>query len=134
MSRVSVLFSLFLILSYTATATADWIEISRHASNVYIAYMDPATKQATEHGYAVWKMREYVNPQQDEGTEHTYLSDKAFTEYDCSGHRMRELMLHDYSGHHATGTLLHSTESPLRWEKIQPGSVGEASYNFVCAG
>ena len=125
----------FMFLStFLGTATAEWIEIGRHADHSYIAYLDPTSKKATSHGYQIWKMRDYAAPQKDDGTEYQYVSDKTPSEYDCENHRGREISLEDYQGHKGSGSLLNSAKGQDRWQQVTSGSVGEASFNFVCKG
>jgi hypothetical protein len=133
MKKKSTFFALFLGLMSTSIH-ADWIEVARHADQSYVAYLDPASKKATPNGYTVWKMRDYLAPQRDEGIPYQYLSDKALSEYDCAHHKVRELTLQDYAGHRAAGSPLNASQSEGSWQRIIPGSIGEATFLFVCQG
>jgi hypothetical protein len=126
---------LFLVATiFSGIANADWIEIGRHADHSYIAYLDPTSKKATPHGFQVWKMRDYAIPQKEEGVTYQYVSDKTLSEYDCEHRRVRELSLEDYEGHKGSGSLLNRAVGQESWQHVTPGSIGEASYDFVCKG
>jgi hypothetical protein len=116
------------------TATSDWIEVARHADQSYVSYLDPASKTATADGYRIWKMRDYLEPQKESEVPYQYLSDKTLSEYDCTRHRVRELSLEDFADHRATGSRLNAMAIERPWQTIAPGSIGEASYEYVCNG
>ena len=122
------LLGLFLVVIVTA-ASAQWVFVGENTSRDK-SYVDPATKRRTGNFVRIWVLTDYAQPGVINGK--VSLSDRVFTQYDCSERTSQILQLAFFSGKMLTGELLGSDTKLRSKDFIPPGTLAEAQFNFAC--
>jgi hypothetical protein len=121
-----------LLLLPALSAQAEFTKY--HEDAEVVSYLD--TESITRAGREVRMLiiDDYRKPQTDiEGK--TYLSMKSQWTYDCAKRLSDVMMAFYYAEAMARGAEVHSgAVSERQWDKIIPGSVGEAAFKVACRG
>jgi hypothetical protein len=105
-----------------------------HEDDEVVSYLDAASVTRVGREVRMWIIDDYRKPQTDiEGK--TYLSMKSQWTYDCAK-RLSDVMMAFYHAEAmAQGAEVHSgAVNERQWDKIIPGSVGEAAFKVACRG
>ena len=127
------LFSLLLLLSVSATASADWVKINGTADTSSEKFMD--TKAIRQTGPMNTMRRVWEISNLAKGASNKVLSIKNYMEYDCKDRRIRVLEESNFSEYWAQGENLAVMGHDLKsgnWSAIGKGSVSETIFNRVC--
>ncbi len=130
MKRLLVVFAL--LLTFSSSAWAEWVNIGSGADGSFIIYADPNTIRKNGSMVKMWELVDYVNAQVHKSSGRTYFSVKHQAEYDCQGERFRSLAYLSYSGKMGGGEPIYNDYDPGQWKPVAPGSVGEGLWELVC--
>lgn len=125
--RKSILIMLLAVVS--SSAWAEWVEVSRNDTSTI--YANPATIRKAGDIVKMWYLIDY-RIIQGANVGSPFLSSKDQSEYDCKEERTRTLYFTNHSGNMGGGDNNYSSETPLNWRPISPGSVGESLWQFAC--
>ena len=118
------------MLLVTATAaSAEWTVVAG-GNNEFTLYLDMATIRRNGNLVKLWDLMDYKTTQ--EFSNHSFLSTKQQTEYDCKEERGRQLAYSFFSGQMGSGKNVNTNNDTGKWAPIQPGSVGEAKWKIAC--
>jgi hypothetical protein len=129
MKRLLVVFAL--LLTFSSSAWAEWVEIGSAADDSFILYANPSTIRKNGSMVKMWILHDLVNGQGYRGK--TYFSSRAQTECDCQGERFRILAFSSHSGKMGRGDTVYLDNTPSDpWSPVAPGSIAEIFWKFAC--
>lgn len=122
------LFPLILAL-FSANAFAAWQSIGE--SETETAYVDTANIKHLGHGRVkMWGLFDLKAPHAF--GDMTFLSMKIEREYACLSKKSRIIAKSAYAEHMGQGELIYSSNTPDKWDEVQPDSAEEALWNIAC--
>ena len=117
-----------LLLVMSANSYAEWTPFS--GNDEFTDYIDRTTIRRNGNFVKIWSLTDYKTVQNYPGN--SSLSGKTQSEYDCKEERKRTLAFSWFSGQMGNGTLVYSNSDTGKWSPIQPGSIGEATWEVAC--
>ena len=117
-----------LVLS-SAPAYAEWVRALNKQTDPTL-YVDSDTIRRNGTVVKWWELLDYKTVQTVAGI--SFLSMKVLREYDCAGEQIRVLAMADFSGNMANGQVVFTDFAQSNWEPVQPESMGQALWKFVC--
>ena len=97
---------------------AAWVSAA-HTTEAQVFYDDALSKEGDR--VTVWRLTNFAKPLTNlEGKE--ILSEKARTTVDCATRKMANSQVMRFSGKDASGDILNSYETPLRFTTVATGS------------
>lgn len=132
-----ILIALLVLLN--GNAAAMWTKIvdakdtteGPNQGSIYSVYTNVDTMRNTNDTIKVWELYDYRKTQWGKGIE-PYLSLKVHTEYDCSTERSRAHYVAIFSKNMGKGNRGGIKEHIHNWESLEPDTVGEKLWKFVC--
>jgi hypothetical protein len=110
-------------------AYAEWVRALNNQTDPTL-YVDSDTIRRNGTVVKWWELLDYKTVQTVAGI--SFLSMKVLREYDCAGARIRVLAMADFSGNMANGQVVFTDFAQSNWEPVQPESMGQALWKFVC--
>lgn len=138
---------ILLLTGLSSTAFAEWLPIavihSQESPETQTAYVDPATVH--KNGNLV-NMVVLVDHQSGLSNGFESTLDKLFfkgrgditkswkvqDEFDCKGRQLRMLSYTAYSEHMGNGDIVPNDVVTNQWERVIPGSIGDALWKYAC--
>ncbi len=130
MKRLLAVFAL--LLAFSGSAWAGWVEIGSGGDGSVIHYADPNTIRKNGSMVKMWELQDLVNAQVSQSSGKTYFSSKAQREHDCQDERTRILALSQHSGKMGRRDVIYSHADPSQWSPVPPGSILESLWKFAC--
>ncbi len=130
MKRLLVVFAL--LLTFSGSAWAGWVEIGSSDDDSRIVYADPNTIRKNGSMVKMWSLYDHVNTKVEQSSGKTYFSTRKQTEYDCQDERTRILTFSLHSGKMGGGGAIAVDNTPFQWSSVPPGSVNEILWKFAC--
>ncbi len=121
-----------LLLTFSSSAWAEWVEITGDADGHAISYVDPSTIRKNGSMVKMWGLTDFVNAQVYPSSGKTYFSWKAQNEYDCQDERKRTLAISYHSGKMGGGDTVYLDNTSGQWAPVAPESIGENLWKFAC--
>jgi hypothetical protein len=121
-----------LLLLIALPARAEFTKY--HEDDEVVSYLDAASVTRVGREVRMWIIDDYRKPQTDiEGK--TYRSMKSQWTYDCAKRLGDVMMVFYHAEAMAQGAEVYSgAVNERQWDKIIPGSVGEAAFKVACRG
>ena len=114
-------------LGINALAQAAWVSVANSDAQVF--YDDALSKEGDR--VTVWRLTNFAKPLTNlEGKE--ILSEKSRTTVDCAKRKMANSQVMRFSGKDASGEVLNSYETPLRFTTVAVGSVDAELIQKLC--
>ena len=114
-------------LGINAAAQAAWVSVANSEAQVF--YDDAVSKEGDR--VTVWRLTNFAKPLTNlEGKE--ILSEKSRTTVDCAKRKMANSQVMRFSGKDASGEVLNSYETPLRFTTVAAGSVDAELIQKLC--
>ncbi len=114
-------------LGINAVAQAAWVSVANSDAQVF--YDDALNKEGDR--VTVWRLTNFAKPLTNlEGKE--ILSEKSRTTVDCAKRKMANSQVMRFSGKDASGEVLNSYETPLRFTTVAAGSVDAELIQKLC--
>jgi len=114
-------------LGINAVAQAAWVSVANSDAQVF--YDDALSIEGDR--VTVWRLTNFVKPLTNlEGKE--ILSEKSRTTVDCAKRKMANSQVMRFSGKDASGEVLNSYETPLRFTTVAAGSVDAELIQKLC--
>ena len=114
-------------LGINAVAQAAWVSVANSEAQVF--YDDALNKEGDR--VTVWRLTNFAKPLTNlEGKE--ILSEKSRTTVDCAKRKMANSQVMRFSGKDASGEVLNSYETPLRFTTVDVGSVDAELIQKLC--
>ena len=108
---------------------AAWISVANTA-DAQVYYDDAISKEGDR--VTVWRLTNFAKPLTNlEGKE--ILSEKSRTTVDCANRKMANSQVLRFSGKDASGDILNSYETPLRFTTVAAGSADAELVQKLCA-
>ena len=120
---------LTLLLLSSGPAYAEWVKINEN--DTFTVYVDPDTIRRNGDLVKVWALTDYTTRQTV--ADRSFLSSKAYNEFDCAEERQRELAVMWFSGKMGNGNGVWISFDETPWRPVTAGSVGQGVWNFACA-
>ncbi len=119
-----------LVLS-SVPANAEWVAIGYSESlGGYTVYIDPDTIRRNGDLVKVWALTDYITLRTV--ADISFLSSKAYNEFDCAEERQRDLAVTWFSGNMGNGNGVWNNSDETTWRPVAPGSVGQGVWEFAC--
>jgi hypothetical protein len=116
-------------LGINAAAQAAWVSVA-HTAQVQVFYDDALSKEGDR--VTVWRLTNFAKPLTNlEGKE--ILSEKSRTSVDCANRKMANSQVMRFAGKDASGEVLNSYETPLRFTTVATGSADAELIHKLCA-
>lgn len=119
---------ILLVLS-SGPAYAEWVRALNNQTDPTL-YVDSDTIRRDGTVVKWWELLDYKTVQTVAGL--SFLSMKVLREYDCAGEQIRVLAMADFSGNMANGKVVFTDFAQSNWVPVQPESMGQALWKFVC--
>ena len=118
-----------LALVLVPTAQAAWVSLS-HTPEAQVLYDDAFSKEGAR--VTVWRLTNFAKPLTNlEGKETS--SEKARTTVDCASGKLANSQVMRFAGKDASGEVLNSYETPLRFTTVAAGSTEAELIQKLCA-
>jgi hypothetical protein len=121
---------LALALLVTGSAWADWVLVT--TTDVNRIYIDPTTIRKMGGLRRVWELQDW-ELSKDSG--HNSLRSRV--EFDCEEKRRRPIVHNLHNGLWGTGRIImtedYDAKGTSSWSYIEPGTIGQAILDAVCA-
>ena len=118
-----------LAFAYVPTVQAAWVSLA-HTPEAQVSYDDAVSKEGAR--VTVWRLTNFAKPLTNlEGKE--ISSEKARTTVDCASGKLANSQVMRYAGKDASGEVLNSYETPLRFTTVAAGSMDAALIQTLCA-
>jgi hypothetical protein len=118
-----------LALVGVSLSQAAWISVANTA-DAQVYYDDAISKEGDR--VTVWRLTNFAKPLTNlEGKE--ILSEKSRTTVDCANRKMANSQVLRFSGKDASGDILNSYETPLRFTTVAAGSADAELVQKLCA-
>lgn len=119
---------ILLLAGLSGNVMAEWVVVSPGGDST--GYIE--TKSIRKVGTIVrlWELTDYQKPQPLEKA--TFLSMKAYVEYDCEEAQYRPRALSAHSGPMGTGGVVYTFNSDAQWSPVPPESNVEITWKFAC--
>jgi len=118
-----------LALAHVPTAQAAWVSLA-NTPEAQVLYDDALSKEGSR--VTVWRLTNFAKPLTNlEGKE--ISSEKARTTVDCSSGKLANSQVMRYAGKDASGEVLNSYETPLRFTTVAAGSTDAELIQKLCA-
>ena len=124
-----LLFFICLLVSITPVFAA-WVKLFPVKSEGATLYYNNSLMSRSGDIAKMWIMYDYSEPKTISGV--TFLSTSSLYEYDCSKNTFRFKTSHYYEGNMTNGKILHTENSSIPWQDINPESVSEAHFRVAC--
>ena len=122
-------FSAALLLVFASTTHAAWVSLA-HTPEAQVLYDDALSKEGSR--VTVWRLTNFAKPLTNlEGKE--ISSEKARTTVDCSSGKLANSQVMRFAGKDASGEVLNSYETPLRFTTVAAGSTEADLIQKLCA-
>jgi hypothetical protein len=129
------LFLITLLLLSSGPAYAEWVSVDakiEEGLTVYTVYVDRDTIRRNGDVVKLWVMMDFKTRQIESSPP--YLSVKSHREIDCTEERIRLVAVTAFSGNMGSGAILYSySDSKDQGIPVEPGSVAQSLWNFVCS-
>ncbi len=119
-----------LLLLSSGPAYAEWVSLDANNQRGGAVYTGPDTIRLKGDVVTMWSLHDYKTIQTMKRT--SYLSDKVQTEYDCAEERIRKLASTFFSGNMGSGNVVYSISKEGKWQRVEPGSLGQSEWEVVC--
>jgi hypothetical protein len=119
-----------LLLLSSGSAYAEWVSIDANNQRGKTIYTDPDSIRLKGDVVTMWSLHDYKTVQTMGST--SYLSYKVQTEYDCAEERIRKLGSTFFSGNMGSGEVVHSISKIGKWQRVEPGSLGQSEWDVAC--
>jgi hypothetical protein len=118
-----------LALICVPTAQAAWVSLS-NTPEAQVSYDDALTKEGSR--VTVWRLTNFAKPLTNlEGKE--ISSEKSRTTVDCASGKLANSQVMRFAGKDASGEMLNSYETPLRFTTVAAGSTEAELVQKLCA-
>ncbi|NBW54414.1 MAG: hypothetical protein EBR42_03780 [Betaproteobacteria bacterium] len=116
-------------LVLTPLSQAAWVSVSDTA-DAQVYFDDAIAKEGDR--VTVWRLTNFTQPLTNlEGKE--ISSEKSRTTVDCAGRKMANSQVMRFAGKDASGDVLNSYETPLRFTTVASGSTDADLLKKLCA-
>lgn len=116
-------------LVLTPLSQAAWVSVSDTA-DAQVYFDDAIAKEGDR--VTVWRLTNFTQPLTNlEGKE--ISSEKSRTTVDCTGRKMANSQVMRFAGKDASGDVLNSYETPLRFTTVASGSTDADLLKKLCA-
>jgi len=116
-------------LAYVPTAQAEWVSLANTPES-QVLYDDALSKEGSR--VTVWRLTNFAKPLTNlEGKE--ISSEKARTTVDCASGKLANAQVMRFAGKDASGEVLNSYETPLRFTTVAAGSTDAELIQKLCA-
>jgi hypothetical protein len=107
---------------------AAWVSVANTA-DAQVYYDDALSKEGDR--VTVWRLTNFAKPLTNlEGKE--ILSEKSRTTVDCATRKMANSQVMRFAGKDASGDILNSYETPLRFTTVDPNSAESTLMKSLC--
>ena len=121
---------LILILAVvSSSAMAEWIPVVTNDTGT-ITYVDPATARKASNKVKIWELVDYKTVQED--ADGRYMSAMVRTQYDCKEEQTRILYGGFLSENMGRGDVVSTHNEAVKWEPVEPESIGMVLFEFAC--
>jgi hypothetical protein len=111
------------------SAQAAWVSLAT-TSEAQVLYDDALSKEDSR--VTVWRLTNFAKPLTNlEGKE--ISSEKSRTTVDCASGKLANSQVMRFAGKDASGDMLNSYETPLRFTTVAPGSTDAELIQKLCA-
>ena len=118
-----------LAFAYVPTVQAAWVSLAS-TPEAQVSYDDAVSKEGAR--VTVWRLTNFAQPLTNlEGKE--ISSEKARTTVDCASGKLANSQVMRYAGKDASGEVLNSYETPLRFTTVAAGSMDAELIQTLCA-
>jgi hypothetical protein len=118
-----------LALVLVPTAQAAWVSLAT-TSEAQVLYDDVLSKEDSR--VTVWRLTNFAKPLTNlEGKE--VSSEKSRTTVDCASGKLANSQVMRFAGKDASGDMLNSYETPLRFTTVAAGSTDAELIQKLCA-
>ena len=114
-------------LAFSASATAQWIQIGKTHDTVLFHALDTLRKDGNLR--RVWEMQDFKADVFGDGVQ----SLRYQSEYDCMGGRLRVLYLQAFKSRLAAGEALNVPFNGRDWVPVPANSIASISLEVVCS-
>lgn len=111
-------------------AMAEWVKIGGNDKSSM--YADPSTIRRSGYIVKMWSLLD-LNKIQSPEQDGAYISSIDQSEYDCRGERARTVYFTNHSGRMGDGEVAYTSNTPLDWTPISPGSLRESLWKLACS-
>lgn len=118
-----------LLLLSVRPVYAEWMRAAQDEDGMTV-YIDPDTIRLKRGLVRVWHLFDYKTAQTV--MLRSFLSSKAHIEYDCAEERSRYLAFAAFSDNMGSGEVVYSNPDELKWEPVEPESVGQILWKAAC--
>ena len=119
---------LMVLLSVVSVgAAAEWVKAGDN--RIATIYVDPGTISKSGNIVKMWYLFDFKAAQSVRGMR--LLSQKAQSEFDCQGERMRMLAFSYHPANMGGGAPLYSVSDPDPWEPI-PNPINQTTWEIAC--
>ena len=116
-------------LAFVPLSQAAWVSVA-NTPEAQVLYDDALSKEGDR--VTIWRLTNFAKPLTNlEGKE--ILSEKSRTTVDCAKRKMANSQVMRFSGKDASGDILNSYETPLRFTTVAAGSVDALLVRKLCA-
>ena len=118
-----------LALAFVPLSQAAWVSLAS-IPEAQVLYDDVLSKEGDR--VTVWRLTNFAKPLTNlEGKE--ILSEKSRTTVDCATGKLANSQVMRFAGKDASGEVLNSYETPLRFTTVAAGSVDAELVRKLCA-
>jgi hypothetical protein len=114
-------------LTFSASATAQWIQIGETHDTVLFHALDTLRKEGNLR--RVWEIQDFKSDVFGDGVR----SLRYQSEYDCMGGRLRVLYLQAFKSQMATGEALNVPFNGKDWVPVPANSIASISLKVACS-
>lgn len=114
-------------LAFSASATAQWIQIGETHDTVLFHALDTLRKEGNLR--RVWEIQDFKSDVFGDGVR----SLRYQSEYDCMGGRLRVLYLQAFRSQMAAGEALNVPFNGKDWVPVPANSIASISLRVVCS-
>ncbi len=118
------------LLSFTATAAADWEFVGKSA--IVMAYADSSSIRTNGHMVKMWMVFDFLKQRTWSGK--TYWSNMYQWEFNCDAESVRPLYYTSYAKKMGSGLVVDSGHFNESFSPAGPGTVGRGMLDIACAG
>ena len=116
-------------LAFVPLSQAAWVSVA-NTPEAQVLYDDALSKEGDR--VTIWRLTNFAKPLTNlEGKE--ILSEKSRTTVDCAKRKMANSQVMRFSGKDASGDILNSYETPLRFTTVAAGSADAELVQKLCA-
>jgi hypothetical protein len=123
------LFLFILLCLSSGPAYAEWMSLGESESGTTV-YADPATMRREGNLVKMEVLFDFKTVRTKEGV--SYLSAKAYMDYDCAEPRYEGLAVMYFSGNMGNGNVLDRSSGKGKWLRISPDSLDQSLWKFAC--